>query len=212
MSLSAQNIHKRFGPRPVLRGASLSLRPGEVALLLGANGSGKTTLARILATTLAADRGTVALDGEPVARRLPAARRAIGFASHRPLLYLGLTPLENLSFFGRLSGVPDARARALRALDRFGMTPFAGMPVERFSRGMLQRIALIRALLPEPRVLVLDEPYAGLDEDGTRTLNEVLLEAKGRGAAALVISHDPGRAAPLTPRVHRMREGRVEEG
>jgi ABC-2 type transport system ATP-binding protein len=91
------------------------------------------------------------------------------------------------------------------------MTPFAETPVERFSRGMLQRIALIRALLPEPRVLVLDEPYAGLDEDGTRTLNEVLLEARARGAATLVISHDPERVAPLAPRVHRMREGRVEE-
>jgi ABC-type multidrug transport system ATPase subunit len=182
-----------------------------VGLLLGANGSGKTTLARILATALHPDRGSLTLDDEPVARRLSAARRAIGFASHRPLLYLGLTPVENLTFFGRLSGVLDARARALRELERFGMAGFAETPVERFSRGMLQRIALIRALLPQPRVLVLDEPYAGLDEDGTRTLNEVLLEARERGAATLVISHDPDRATPLAPRVHRMREGRVEE-
>lgn len=211
MSLSGQDIHKRFGPRPILRGASLTLHPGEVAHLLGANGSGKTTLARILATALHADRGTVTLDDEPVTRRLSAARRAIGFASHRPLLYLGLTPVENLSFFGRLAGVADARTRARRQLERFGMGAFADTPVERFSRGMLQRIALIRALLPEPRVLVLDEPYAGLDEDGTRTLNEVLLEARDRGAATLVISHDPDRVTPLTPRRHRMREGRVEE-
>jgi ABC-type multidrug transport system ATPase subunit len=177
VSLSAQDIHKRFGPRPVLRGATLSLRPGEVALLQGANGSGKTTLARILATAL---------------------------------LYLGLTPLENLAFFGRLSGVADAEARARRQLRRFAMGPFAEIPVERFSRGMLQRIALIRALLPEPRVLILDEPYAGLDEDGTRILNEVLGEARDRGAATLVISQDPERVTPLGPRVHRMREGRVE--
>lgn len=211
MSLSAHDIHKQFGPRPVLAGASIALRPGEAAFLAGANGSGKTTLARILATALHADRGTLTLDGQPVAPRLAAVRRSIGFASHRPLLYLGLSPVENLAFFGRLAGVPDATARAAALLERFGMGPFAHAPVERFSRGMLQRIAVIRALLPGPRVLVLDEPYAGLDDDGTRTLNEVLLEAVQRGAAALVISHDRERVAPLRPRALAMRGGKVAE-
>jgi len=209
VSLSAHDIHKQFGPRPVLAGASITIQPGEIVFLAGANGSGKTTLARILATALRADRGALTLDGEPVAPRLAAARRAIGFASHRPLLYLGLTPTENLAFFGRLAGVPDAGARAAVLLERFGMTPFAHAPVERFSRGMLQRIALLRALLPEPRVLVLDEPYTGLDDDGTRTLNEVLLEAKGRDAATLVISHDRERVTPLGPRGLAMRDGMV---
>ena len=211
MSLSAQDIHKKFGRSPVLTGASIALRPGEIAFLAGSNGSGKTTLARILATALRADAGTVSLDGEPVSKRLAAVRRSIGFATHRPLLYLGLTPVENLSFFGRLSGAPDAPARALRLLERFGMGPFAHAPVERFSRGMLQRIALIRALLPEPRVLVLDEPYTGLDDDGTRILNEALLEAKARGAATLVISHDRERVAPLQARRLAMRGGKVVE-
>ncbi len=210
MSLRAQDIVKRFGRRAVLAGASLELAPGEVVLLLGANGSGKTTLARILATALHPDRGTVTLDGEAVARRLQAARRAIGFATHRPLLYLGLTPAENLALFGALSGVPDAAARARALLERFGMAPFADTPIERFSRGMLQRIALSRALLPEPRFLVLDEPYAGLDDEGTRALNGALLEAAGRGAAALVISHDRDRVVPLRPRACAMRAGRVE--
>lgn len=209
MSLSAHDIHKQFGPRRVLAGASITIRSGEVVFLAGSNGSGKTTLARILATALRADRGTLALDGEPVAPRLASARRAIGFASHRPLLYLGLTPVENLVFFGRLAGVPDAEARATDLLERFGMAPFAHAPVERFSRGMLQRIALLRALLPGPRALVLDEPYAGLDDDGTRTLNELLLEAKGRDAAVLVISHDRERVAPLDPRALAMRDGKV---
>jgi ABC-type multidrug transport system ATPase subunit len=209
LSLGARDIHKRFGPRPVLSGASLTLRPGEIVFLAGANGSGKTTLARVLATALRADSGALTLDGEPVERRLPAVRRAIGFATHRPLLYLGLTPVENLTFFGRLAGVPDAAERAMRSLDRFGMAPFAHAPVERFSRGMLQRIALLRAFLPEPRVLILDEPYAGLDDDGTRTLNELLLEARTRGAASLVISHDRERVAPLHPRGCAMRGGMV---
>ncbi len=210
MSLRAQDIVKRFGRRIVLAGASIELAPGGILHLTGTNGSGKTTLARILATALHADRGSLTLDGEPVAGKLQAARRAIGFASHRPLLYLGLTPVENLTFFGSLSDVADAQARAERLLDRFGISAFAHTPIGRFSRGMLQRIALSRALLPEPRILVLDEPYAGLDDEGTRTLNEVLLEATGRGAGVLVISHDKDRVTPLRACAFAMREGRVE--
>lgn len=180
-------------------------------LLVGANGSGKTTLARIMSTMLRADRGSLTLNGDPVEKRLIQSRRAIGFASHRPFLYMGLTPIENLEFFGRLSGLKDARARASRQLDRFGMTPFANTPVDRFSRGMLQRVALLRALQGEPSVLLLDEPYAGLDDDGTATLNAFLEEARNRGTATLVISHDRDRVAPLRPRVCAMRAGTVED-
>jgi ABC-type multidrug transport system ATPase subunit len=210
VTLGARGIEKRFSSRVVLRGASIELYPGEIVLLRGANGSGKTTFARILATTLAADAGTVTLDGEPVLRRIGAARRAIGFVSHRPLLYLGLTPLENLEFFGRLAGVTDARPRAERLLERLALTPFARTPMERFSRGMLQRVALIRALLPSPRVLILDEPYAGLDDEGSSTLNALLEEARGNGTASLVISHDRDRIAPLTTREYLLEHGVIE--
>ena len=164
LTLVARDLEKRFDGRAVLRKASLELRPGEILLLEGRNGSGKTTLARILATALREDAGAVTLDGALVRAKLHAARRAIGFLTHRPLLYLGLTPLENLEFFGRMAGLTDARPRAERLLARFGLTEFARVPMEHFSRGMLQRVALGRALLNEPRVLILDEPYAGLDE------------------------------------------------
>jgi len=210
VTLGARDIEKRFTHRPVLRRASLELHPGEIVLLRGVNGSGKTTFARILATTLAPDAGDVTLDGEPVRRRLRAARRAIGFLSHRPLLYAGLTPLENLEFFGRLAGVTDARLRAERLLERFGLASFARTPMERFSRGMLQRVALIRALLPAPEVLILDEPYAGLDDEGSSTLNGLLGEARGRGTASLVISHDRDRIAPLATRERELKDGRIE--
>jgi ABC-type multidrug transport system ATPase subunit len=212
VTLGARDIEKRFGHRPILRKVNLDLTPGEVVLLRGANGSGKTTFARILSTTLASDRGTVTLDGRSVRANLRAARRAIGFASHRPLLYLGLTPVENLDFFGQLSGVSDAKVRARRLLGRFDLEEFADTPVDRFSRGMLQRVSLIRALLPEPRVLILDEPYAGLDAEGTATLNDVLEEARDRGAAALVISHDVDRIAPLVTRECALRGGVIEDG
>lgn len=210
MTLAARDIGKRFEHRAVLRGASLTLQPGEIVVLRGANGSGKTTLARILATALAADKGEVTLDGRPIHRSLRDARRAIGFLSHRPLLYLGLTPLENLEFFGRLAGVPDARARAEGLLARFGLREFSGVTTERFSRGMLQRVALSRALLPEPRLLILDEPYAGLDDEGARTLNALLLDARGRGAAALLVSHDREHMVSGVTRTLALEGGVVE--
>ena len=210
MILRANGIRKRFESRSVLRDASIDLRSGECVLLQGANGSGKTTLAQILATLLAPDRGTVEFDGAPALKNRQATRRAIGFASHRPLLYPGLSPLENLSFFGRLFGLASAGERAADLLGRFGLTSFARTPVERFSRGMLQRVALIRALLPSPRLLILDEPYAGLDDEGTGTLNALLSEAKGRGVGILLVAHERERPGALVSRVCLMRDGSVE--
>jgi heme exporter protein A len=208
--LRAEGIQKRFDTRVVLRDAAIEIGPGAIILLLGANGSGKTTLANILATLLAPDRGAVTLDGVPIARKRGAARRSIGFASHRPLLYLGLTPLENLSFFGGLAGVPSPQRRAMELLDQLGMAPFARAPVERFSRGMLQRIVLARALLTDPPILLLDEPYTGLDETGVSVVNEVLRAARDRGTGSLVITHEPERVRSLATRVLRMQGGRVE--
>ena len=210
MILRANEVRKRFESRSVLRDASLELEAGECVLLQGANGSGKTTLAQILATLLAPDRGTVEFEGAPLEKNRQAARRLLGFASHRPLLYPGLTPLENLGFFGRLAGVNDANARASALLDRFGLSAFAGKTMEHFSRGMLQRVALSRALLPGPRLLILDEPYAGLDDEGSGTLNALLVEAKDRGAATLIIAHERERASALVTRHCLLRNGAVE--
>jgi heme exporter protein A len=209
--LRAEGIQKRFDRQVVLRDAAIEIGPGSVTLLLGPNGSGKTTLANILATLLSADRGRVTLDGVPIEKARGAARRRIGFASHRPLLYLGLTPLENLSFFGGLSGVAAPERRAMELLERLGMEPFARAPVERFSRGMLQRIVLARALLTDPKILLLDEPYTGLDETGVSVVNDVLREARERGTGSLVITHEPERVRLLATRVLRMADGRVGE-
>ncbi len=210
MSLRAEAVRKRFDDRTILAGASLSLEAGEVVLLAGANGSGKTTLARIIATLLAADDGEVSIDDVPVGEHRQAARRAIGFTSHLPLLYESLTPVENLEFFGRLAGVVEARPKARAMLERFGLAAFADVPLHTFSRGMLQRVVLSRALLHGPRFLILDEPYAGLDAEGTAALNGALREAIARGAGVLLVGHDPERAAALATRSLRLTSGRIE--
>ena len=211
MILRAEAVHKRFDDRPVLSGVSLTLEPGQVVHLSGANGSGKTTLARIISTLLPPDEGEVTVDDVPVSERRTQARRAIGFASHAPLLYLALTPVENLEFFARLSGVRDGRRRALALLERFGLGYAANRPIAHFSRGMLQRVVLCRSLLHDPEVLIFDEPYAGLDDAGVAAVNDVLAEAKARGRAALLIAHDKERGEGVITRTVRLQNGRAEE-
>jgi heme exporter protein A len=208
--LRAEGIRKRFETRWVLRDASLSLDAGEVVLLSGRNGSGKTTFARVLATLLEPDSGSVLFEGRPIRSARRETRRAMGFTSHQPLLYRGLTPLENLTLFGRLGGLREPARRASELLERLQMAAFARKPVERFSRGMLQRIALARVFLNQPRVLVLDEPYTALDDEGTGALNAMILEAQARGAATLVISHDRERLGALFTRHCVMEDGVVE--
>ena len=211
MILKAEGVTKRFDDRPVLSRASLTLEPGQVVHLAGPNGSGKTTLARILGTLLPPDEGEILVDDVPLSERRSQTRRMIGFASHAPLLYLSLTPVENLEFFATLAGARDGRRRALALLERFGLEQAAHRPLAHFSRGMLQRVVLCRALLLDPELLILDEPYAGLDDAGILVVNQVLTEIRKQGRTALLIAHDKERGGGVITRTVRLRNGRVED-
>ena len=190
LDLSIRELSRNFGRRRALTRVSLDCRSGEIVGLLGPNGAGKSTLLAILSTLAAASSGEV-LYGGRTAKQLGAPLRSrIGVLSHDLHLYSELTAIENLVFFGRLYGVADARASAEGALRRARLEDRGGDLVSGFSRGMRQRLALERALLHNPRLLLLDEPFTGLDDASTMALIARLRELRASGCIMLVATHD----------------------
>jgi heme exporter protein A len=185
--IRARGLEKRYGRRRVLTGVDVELARDGFLLVTGPNGSGKTTLLRVLAGLAAPTRGTLEVAVE---------RGRLGFLAHEPLVYRELTGLENLDLFGRLYRVPERRERIGMLLERFGLWDERNERVAAYSRGMTQRLALCRALLHEPELVVLDEPYAGLDEQGAALLDRELHELAG-SRALVVATHDPARLDPL---------------
>jgi heme exporter protein A len=186
--IRAEDLEKRYGARVVLRGLSFDVLSRGVLVVTGPNGSGKTTLLRLLVGLAVPSRGTleVALD-----------RGSVGYVGHEPILYRELTALENLDLFGRLYRVPERRERIGMLLERFALWDVRAERVGAFSRGMTQRLALCRALLHEPELLVLDEPHSGLDEDGAALLDAELRSLADVPRTLVVATHEPARLAGL---------------
>lgn len=185
--IRARGLERRFGAKRVIAGLDLDVGERDLLLVTGANGSGKSTLLGLCAGLLAPTRGTLEVAVE---------RGAIGYLAHEPLVYRELTALENLELYGRLYRVPERRERIGMLLGRFGLWEARHERVSVFSRGMTQRLALCRTLLHEPRLVLLDEPYSGLDADGASLLDEELRSLAGT-RALLVSTHDPARVEPL---------------
>jgi heme exporter protein A len=184
-------VGRHYGRRRALTDLSFTAAAGDIVGLLGPNGAGKSTLLAILGTLLAASTGRVEYGGRTAADGDAAAVRArIGMLGHDLFLYPELTAHENLVFFGRLYGVADASARAHRALERAGLDARAGDAVSSLSRGMRQRVALERALLHQPRLLLLDEPFTGLDQASSAALVARLREEQARGVVTVLATHD----------------------
>ena len=185
--IHASGLSKRYGEKRVLRGIDFELERGGFLVVTGANGSGKTTLLRLCAGLAAPTSGELQVQAD---------RAAIGYVGHEPLVYKELTALENLDLYGRLYAVPERRERIGMLLERFGLWEARGERVSTFSRGMAQRLALCRSLLHAPALLILDEPYSALDEDGAELLDRELAELRA-AATCLVATHDPQRLARL---------------
>jgi ABC-type multidrug transport system ATPase subunit len=209
LDLSIRELSRNFGRRRALSRVSLDCRAGEIVGLLGPNGAGKSTLLSIVSTLAAPSSGSV-LYGGRTAREIGApVRSRIGVLSHDLHLYSELTAIENLIFFGRLYGVPDAPARANDALRRARLDERAGDLVSGFSRGMRQRLALERALLHSPRLLLLDEPFTGLDDASTMALVARLRELRAAGGIMLVATHDLDVGEAVLDRAVILHDGRL---
>jgi ABC-type multidrug transport system ATPase subunit len=181
--IRARGLEKRYGDKRVLRGLDLELTRGEFLVVTGANGSGKTTLLRLCVGLAQPTAGRLEVD-------VP--RGLVGFLAHEPLVYRELTALENLDLYGRLYRVPERRERIGMLLERFGLWDARRQRAGSFSRGMLQRLALCRALLHDPELYVLDEPFTALDAEGAELLDRELGERRDR-ATFLVATHAPAR-------------------
>jgi heme exporter protein A len=199
--IETRGLVKAFDLLPVLRKLDLTIARGEFVALLGPNGSGKSTLIRLLAGLSKPTAGTIRIGGWELPREAHAVRGQIGLVSHKPLLYDNLTARENLQFFSRLYNLADSSTRITGLLGRVGLAKRGDDLVRAYSRGMQQRLSIARALLHKPDVLLLDEPYTGLDQDASATLDDLLAETQRDGHTILMATHQLDRAVRLASRV-----------
>ena len=207
--IEVRGLVKSFGSKVALEDVDLDVAEGEFLTLVGPNGAGKTTLIRILATLTRPTRGSVRVAGCDLARQGSEVRRRIGLASHQTLLYGDLSAEENLRFYGRMYEVPDLEERITALLQRVGLDHRRHDLVRTFSRGMQQRLSLARALLHDPAILLLDEPYTGLDQHATGMLREVLATLVGRSRTVLMTTHNLERGLELCDRAAILVNGRI---
>ena len=205
--IRVEKLVKRFGPLAVLRELDFNVEAGEFVALLGPNGAGKTTLLRILSTLSRPSSGLVQIGPYQLPRGGPELRKHLGVVSHQPLLYGDLTAEENLVFYGKLYGV--GTDRVLEVLDLVGLMKRRMDLVRTYSRGMQQRLAIGRAILHDPRLLLLDEPHTGLDQEAGEILDRVLQDVALEGRTVVMTSHDLVRAAGLASRVDLLSRGKI---
>lgn len=209
MAVEARGVKKAFGRTWALRGVDLVVEPGECVALLGPNGSGKTTLLRILATLIRPAEGSVRIFGRDPRREGEACRRLLGFVGHDSFLYGSLSVSENLQFYASLFGLPDIPARTEEVLEALGLQRRAHDLVRTLSRGLQQRVAIASALLHDPRLVLLDEPFTGLDAQASRSLGEMLASLRGQGKAIIMATHNLTEGLEVCDRAVILLEGRV---
>jgi len=205
--ITVKKLVKRFGLKTVLRGVDFEVQPGEFVALLGPNGAGKTTFLRILASLSRPSLGEVKVAGYRLPNEAAAVRARLGVVSHLPLLYGDLTAEENLRFYARMYNIANPEARITDVLEMVGLENRRRDLVRTFSRGMQQRLAIGRAVLHDPDVMLFDEPYTGLDQDASSMLDEVLKTVAAKGRTVVMTSHDLARAEDLATRFDILSRG-----
>jgi heme exporter protein A len=205
--IRVRKLVKRFGLKTVLRGLDFEVSEGEFVALIGPNGAGKTTFLRILASLVRPTLGEVLISGYRLPGQAAAVRRSLGVVAHMPLLYGDLTAEENLRFYGQLYAVAGLEQRIAAVLETVGLAGRKRDLVRTYSRGMAQRLAIGRAILHDPAVLLFDEPYTGLDQDACDMLDRVLSEVAGSGRTVVMTSHDLARVENLASRFDVLARG-----
>jgi len=207
--ISVHNLVKRFGLKTILQGMDSSILPGEFVALLGPNGAGKTTFLRILSCLSRPSLGDVRIAGYRLPSQSSAVRRILGVVSHPPLLSGDLSAEENLIFYGRMYALSGLKERINAVLEMVGLIHRRRDLVRTYSRGMQQRLAIGRAVLHNPQLLLLDEPHTGLDQDACVMLDKVLREVATQGRTVIMTSHDLVRAADLAWRFDVLARGKI---
>ncbi|MCH2171694.1 ABC transporter ATP-binding protein [Myxococcota bacterium] len=207
MAIHAKGLEKRFGRNPALRGIDLSIPGGSRVALLGPNGAGKSTLLRLVAGLSRPTSGHLSIAGLGAGK--PAARQKVGLIAHETFLYPHLTARENLLFAGRLLGVPELGARVDKLLEEADLRHVANRTAGSFSRGMAQRLSIARALVHDPAVLLLDEPFSGLDGRASAKLAERLSELRQDDRTLLIVTHDLSRVAQVADSALILLNGRI---
>ncbi len=207
--IQVRGLVRSFGPTHALRGLDLDVADGESLTILGPNGAGKTTFLRILATLLKPTGGEVRINGTDLHSSTCEARRQLGFSSHDSLIYDDLSVEENLHFYGRLYGISKRKERVEEVLRLVGLRPRRHSRARTLSRGMQQRLSLARAILHEPPILLLDEPYSGLDQEAARMLEELLAAVRAETRTVVMTTHNLERGLSLSDRICILSKGRV---
>jgi len=211
LTLQARQISKAYGVQRVLDRLTLSVDAGEVVCLLGPNGAGKTTLILTLSGLQKPDSGEVLWDGQAAGASALKLRRSIGLILHQPFLYEHLTGCENLRFYSLLYETGHSEADLRKLMGRVGLANARPIPVRGFSRGMKQRLTIARALLCDPRVLLFDEPYTGLDQQGCGMLNQLVQEENARGKLILLTTHELSFIRQIATRFDVLHRGKIAD-
>ena len=207
--IALRGVGKRFGRRYVLREIDADIHAGEMTLLLGNNGAGKSTLLKLLSTLMRPSEGTLYFRGQPYLRSAEAVRAAVGMISHESRFYQDLSARENLHVYGTLYGVRDLAPRIVQALAATNLQAVIDVPVRAFSSGMSKRLALARLQLYAPQVLLLDEPYSGLDQVSIGMMDRFLSAFKAQGGTTLLVTHQFTNGVQLCDRILIVDQGHV---
>jgi heme ABC exporter ATP-binding subunit CcmA len=207
--IEIKKLTKQADNKLILRGVDLSIKKGETVAILGPNGAGKSTLLKVLATLIKPTSGLITVNDMDLKKNHIEIKKIMGYLPHSSLLYDHYTPLENLVFFGNIYGVKNVEQRAIELVKEVGLSFFLNEPVKNFSRGMIQRIAIARAIVHEPEILLLDEPHTGLDQGAIGILNNVILSMKAKGTTTLMVTHDFKQAAEICDRIIIVKNGKI---